>query len=202
MSAVLESPVLALNRHFAPLRVLDVKRAVGMVFTGAAEVVDTTDAHFTTYDFASWRELSALKEEFEREQHEWIGLVIGRLAVPRVIRLLNFDRHRKVRVPLSRRNIYLRDRNVCQYCGKRFPTSELSLDHVMPRSRGGTSAWTNLVCACTGCNARKGARTPVEAGMALIRVPRKVAAPAQLIRVQHESWAHFVSEAYWNVELE
>ena len=151
MSLVLESPVLALNRHFAPLRVLDVKRAVGMVFTGAAEVVDTTDAHFTTYDFASWRELSALKDEFEREQHEWIGLVIGRLAVPRVIRLLNFDRHRKVRVPLSRRNIYLRDRNVCQYCGKRFPTSELSLDHVMPRARGRT--WSAPARAATPARA-------------------------------------------------
>jgi hypothetical protein len=201
MSAALGSPVLALNRHFAPLRVLDVKRALGMVFTGAAEVVDTEDAHFATYDFASWRELSDLKDEFERERHEWIGLVKGRLAVPQVIRLLNFDRHSKMRVPLSRRNIYLRDGNVCQYCGKKFPTSELSLDHVMPRSRGGGSTWTNLVCACTDCNARKGAKTPAEAGMRLIRLPRKVAAPAQLIRVQHASWAHFVSEAYWNTEL-
>ena len=201
MSAVLSAPVLALNRHFAPLRVLDVKRAVGMVFTGAAEVVDTEDAHFQTYDFVSWRELSALKDEFERDQNEWIGLVRGRLAVPRVIRLLNFDRHRRLHVPLSRRNIYLRDGNVCQYCGRKYPTSELSLDHVIPRSRGGTSTWTTLVCACTNCNARKAAQTPAEAGMRLIRVPRKVAAPAQLIRVQHESWAHFVSEAYWNVEL-
>jgi len=202
MSAVLCSPVLALNRHFAPLRVLNAKRAVSMVFTGNAEVVDTQDAHFTTYDFASWRELSALKAEFERERHEWIGLVKGHLALPRVIRLLNFDRHRKVRVPLNRRNIYLWDANVCQYCGKKFPTPELSLDHVIPRSRGGGSSWTNLVCACTDCNARKGAKTPVEAGMHLIRAPRKIAVPVQLIRVQHESWAHFVSEAYWNTELQ
>ena len=201
MSAILAAPVLALNRSFAPLRVLDVKRAVGLLFTGAAEVVDTEDAHFQTYDFASWRELSALKAELERERHEWIGLVKGVLAVPSVIRLTRFDRHRKVRVPLSRRNIYLRDGNVCQYCGRRFPTPELSLDHVVPRSRGGDSSWTNLVCACTECNSRKAARTPVEAGMRLIRVPRKVAAAAQLIRVQHRSWAHFVSEAYWNVEL-
>ena len=202
MSAVLSSPVLALNRHFAPIRVLDVKRAVGMVFTGAAEVVDTEDAHFQTHDFASWRELSALKDEFEQEKHDWIGLVIGRLAAPRVIRLLNFDRHRKTRVPLSRRNIYLRDANTCQYCGQKFPTSELSLDHVIPRCRGGESSWTNLVCACTNCNARKAAQTPAQAGLRLIRPPRKIAAPAQLIRVQHQSWAHFVSEAYWNVELQ
>ena len=202
MSAVLCSPVLALNRHFAPLRVLNAKRAVSMVFTGNAEVVDTQDAHFTTYDFAMWRELSALKAELERERHEWIGMVKDHLALPRVIRLLNFDRHRKERVPLSRRNIYLRDANVCQYCGKKFPTSELSLDHVIPRSRGGGSSWTNLVCACTDCNARKGARTPTEAGMHLIHAPRKIAVPAQLIRVQHESWTHFVSEAYWNTELQ
>lgn len=202
MTAVLSAPVLALNRHFAPLRVLDVKRAVGMLFTGAAEVVDTEDAHFQTYDFGSWRELSALKEEFEGDRHEWIGLVAGRLAAPRVVRLLNFDRHRQVRVPLSRRNIYLRDGSICQYCGKKFPTSELSLDHVIPRSRGGGSSWTNLVCACTACNSRKAAKTPEEARMKLIRLPKKVAAPAQLIRVQHASWAHFVSEAYWNVELE
>ena len=202
MSAVLSAPVLALNRHFAPLRVLDVKRAVGMVFTGAAEIVDTEDAHFQTYDFASWRELSDLKAELEHDQHDWIRLVKGHLAVPRVIRLLHFDRHRKVRVPLSRRNIYLRDGNVCQYCGKKFPTSELSLDHVIPRSSGGESSWTNLVCACTNCNARKGAKTPAQVGMRLIRLPRKVAAPAQLIRVQHESWSHFVSEAYWNAELQ
>jgi 5-methylcytosine-specific restriction endonuclease McrA len=202
MAAVLEMPVLALNRHFSPMRVMEVKRALGMVFTGSAEVVDTEDGHFATYDFATWRELSELKDALERERHEWIGMVRGRLAVPRVIRLLDFDRHRKVRVPLSRRNIYLRDRNVCQYCGKRYPTSELSLDHVMPRSRGGESSWTNLVCACTGCNARKGARTPAEAKMRLIRLPRKVSAPEQLIRVQHASWSHFVSEAYWNVELQ
>jgi hypothetical protein len=202
MSAVLSAPVLALNRHFAPLRVLDVKRAVGMVFAGAAEVVDTEDVHFQTYDFASWRELSLLKQEFERDRHDWIGLVLGHLAAPRVIRLLHFDRHRKVRVPLSRRNIYLRDGNTCQYCGKKFPTSELSLDHVIPRSRGGGSSWTNLVCACTSCNSRKAAKSPAEAGMRLIRQPRKIAAPAQLIRVQHESWSHFVSEAYWNIELQ
>ena len=201
MSAVLSAPVLALNRHFAPLRVLDVKRAVGMVFTGAAEIVDTEDAHFQTYDFASWRELSDLKAELEHDQHDWIRLVKGHLAVPRVIRLLHFDRHRKVRVPLSRRNIYLRDGNVCQYCGKKFPTSELSIDHVTPRSRGGGETWENLVCACTWCNGRKADKTPQEARMRLIRTPVPVKSAAQLIRIQNPTWAAFVDEAYWNVEL-
>jgi hypothetical protein len=202
MSAVLDAPVLALNRNFTALRVVDVKRAVGLLFTGAAEVVDCEDKHFATYDFSTWRELSELKAQLERERHAWMGLVKGELAVPSVIRLLKSDKFRRTRVPLSRRNIYLRDRNICQYCGKKFPTSELSLDHIVPRSRGGGSSWTNLVCACTSCNSRKAARTPGEAGMKLIRVPQVVKEASQLIRVQHASWSHFVSEAYWNVELQ
>ena len=204
MSAVLQEPVLTLNKIFAPIRVIDVRRALSLLVTGAAEVVDTEDPHLATYDFRSWRELSMLRAECEAEKHAWVGLVRGCVAAPHVVRLTRFDRHRRVRnggVPLNRRNIYQRDANVCQYCGKRYPTSELSLDHVMPRSRGGGDTWENLVCACTGCNARKADKTPAEARMKLIRVPRALKTPAQLIRVQHASWAQFVDEAYWNVEL-
>ncbi len=204
MSAVLEHPVLALNKIFAPIRVIDVRRALSLLVTGSAEVVDAEDPHLATYDFGSWRELSALREECEAERHAWVGLVRGRVAVPEVVRLTRFERHRRVRhggVPLNRRNIYHRDANTCQYCGKRFPTSELSLDHVIPRSRGGGDTWENLVCACTACNARKADKMPAEARMRLIRVPRALKAPAQLIRVQHASWAQFVDEAYWNVAL-
>ncbi len=215
MTAVLSMPVLALNRVFAPIHVIDVRRALSLLVTGSAEVVDADDPHLTTYDFTSWRELSALKEEFEVERHGWIGLVRGRVAVPTVVRLTKFDRprhawrHRQRKgrrssgdfVPLNRRNIYHRDGSVCQYCGRKHPSSELSLDHVMPRSRGGGDTWENLVCACTTCNARKADKTPPEAGMRLIRVPRALKSPAQLIRVQHASWAQFVDEAYWNVEL-
>jgi 5-methylcytosine-specific restriction endonuclease McrA len=211
MTAVLSAPVLALNRIFAPLHVVDVRRALSLLVTGAAEVVDTDDPHLATYDFVSWRELSEIKAEIEADRHDWVGLVRGQLAAPTVIRLTRFDRHRKRArrggrnigpvVALNRRNIYHRDANTCQYCGKRFPTSELSLDHVIPRSRGGGDTWDNLVCACTGCNARKADKMPKEAGMHLIRVPRMLKTPAQLIRVQHASWAQFVDEAYWNVEL-
>ena len=191
-----------LNRHFAPLRVLDVKRAVGMVFTGAAEVVDTEDAHFQTYDFASWRELSALKAEFEHDQHEWIGLVKGYLAVPRVIRLHALRSasagpraaEPAEHLPAGRQRLPVLRQEVSDLGTLAGPR-----DPAFPRRR-------KLVdqpgCACTDCNARKGAKTPAQVGMRLIRMPRKVAEPAQLIRVQHQSWAHFVSEAYWNVELQ
>jgi HNH endonuclease len=201
VSAVLTSPVLTLNRFFAPIRVVDVRRALSLLVTGAAEVVDAEDPHLATYDFASWFELSMLRAEFEYEQHAWVGLVRGRLAAPTVVRLTRFDRHRKTRVALNRRNIYHRDGNMCQYCGKKFPTSELSLDHIVPRSRGGRDTWQNLVCACTNCNARKADKTPAQVGMRLIRMPRALKAPAELIRAQHASWAQFVEEAYWNVEL-
>lgn len=201
MSAVLTHPVLALNKIFAPLRVIDVRRALSLLVTGAAEVVDAEDPHLATYDFASWHELSALRHQFEQDRHAFVGLVRGKLAVPHVVRLTRFDRHRRTRVPLNRRNIYHRDGSICQYCGKKFPTSELSLDHIIPRSRGGMDTWDNLVCACTSCNARKADKTPAEARMKLIRPPRALKAPAQLIRVEHASWAQFVDEAYWNVEL-
>jgi hypothetical protein len=201
MSTVLSAPVLALNRNFAAIRVVDVKRAMSLLFNGSAEVVDVEDSHFYTYDFASWRELSDLKAEFERDKHSWVGLVHGQVAAPSVIRLSKPDRFRRHRVPLNRRNIYFRDGNICQYCGKKFPTSELSIDHVTPRSRGGKNTWTNLVCACTWCNSRKADKTAAEAGLHLIRQPREIKAPASLIKVQHRSWAHFVDDAYWNVEL-
>jgi len=212
VAAVLSAPVLALNRVFAPIHVVDVRRALSLLVTGAAEVVDTDDPHLTTYDFASWRELSEMKDEFEHERHAWVGLVRGRVAAPTVIRLTKFDRHRRVRrrgklvadapfVPLNRRNIYHRDGNICQYCGKKFPSSELSLDHVIPRSRGGGDTWENLVCACTNCNAKKADKMPEQVKIKLIRQPKALKTPAQLIKVQHASWAQFVDEAYWNVEL-
>jgi len=204
MSAVLTAPVLTLNRIFAPIRVIDVRRALSLLVTGSAEVVDTEDPHLTTYDFGSWRELSMLRSDYEAQKHAWVGLVRGRVAAPHVVRLTRFDRHRRVRnggVPLNRRNIYLRDANTCQYCGKRFPTSELSLDHVIPRSRGGLDTWENLVCACTTCNSRKADKTVARAGMKLIQKPRALKTPAQLIRPQHASWTQFVDEVYWNVEL-
>ena len=108
-------------------------------------------------------------------------------------------------VKFNRRNIYARDENRCQYCGRRFSTSELTLDHVVPRTLGGGATWTNLVCCCVKCNSRKGGRTPVEAGMRLTRKPFKPRrSPIIRLTIRNEkyrSWRHFVDEAYWDVEL-
>jgi 5-methylcytosine-specific restriction endonuclease McrA len=101
--------------------------------------------------------------------------------------------------------VFERDKNTCQYCGELFDRSELNLDHVVPRDRGGTTTWENVVCSCIPCNTRKGNRLPREAHMSLIRKPKRpkwrpfvqitFAAP------QHDLWKHFVDLAYWNVEL-
>ena len=127
------------------------------------------------------------------------------VAVPRVIRLLGYDRLPRQNVKLNRRNIYARDNNTCQYCGKRFPTTELTLDHVIPRSLGGQSSGTNLVCACVRCNNRKGGRTPKQARMRLIREPmrpkRNPVISLRLGQDKYACWQAFLDNAYWSVEL-
>jgi 5-methylcytosine-specific restriction endonuclease McrA len=107
-------------------------------------------------------------------------------------------------VVFTRRNLYKRDRNTCQYCGRRPGTSELSIDHIQPRSRGGRSSWANCVLACMRCNRKKSNRLPAEAGLRLQREP---VAPRwnptleiPLGRVR-QSWEHFVSDKYWDAKL-
>lgn len=204
-SGVLSSSVLVLNKHYAAIRVISAKRAICMLFKHVAEILSIEDSQYFSYDFESWREVSQLRAQYERDEHEWIRCVRFELAVPRIIRLLVYDRLPRKQVKLTRRNIFGRDRSRCQYCGKRFPTTELSLDHVVPRSRGGKMAWENVVCACVGCNVRKGGRLPREAGMKLIVEPvRPRRSPVVTLRLTSEkyaSWKQFLDAAYWNVEL-
>ena len=126
-----------------------------------------------------------------------------RLRVPEVITLRNYDRVPENRVTFSRRNVFKRDRFTCQYCGTQPGSEELTIDHVVPRSQGGETSWENCVLACVQCNSTKADRTPERAGMPLRRRPvRPVWRPLYASRsIRIDSWARFVSEAYWNVEL-
>ncbi len=203
--SALDSSVLVLNKHYAALRVVSARRAFCMLFGETAEIISVEDSQFLSYDFDSWRELSELRARYEREEHEWVRCVRFELAVPRIIRVLIYDRLPRAEVKFTRRNIFARDRNHCQYCGRRFATSELSLDHVVPRSQGGLSTWDNVCCCCVKCNIRKGGRTPREAGMRLICKPvRPRRSPIIALRLGSEkyaSWKQFLDAAYWNVEL-
>jgi 5-methylcytosine-specific restriction endonuclease McrA len=176
-----------------------------LLFRDLAEVVSLEQGKYSNYDFQSWCEVSQLKRNFEPDGYDWISTVNFHIAVPRIIRLLFYDRLPRTDVKFNRRNIFARDKNRCQYCGKRFRTSELSLDHVIPRSTGGKAVWGNIVCACAECNIKKGGRTPKEAGMALIQKPSKPKhnplVHIHLGEQRYRSWQQFLDHAYWSVEL-
>jgi 5-methylcytosine-specific restriction endonuclease McrA len=206
LNPALDASVLVLNKLFMAIHIISVRRAFCLLFKDLAEVVSQEDGQFATYDFATWRELSEYRARNFREEHDdWVRTVSTEIQVPRVIRLMGYDRLPKQTVKFNRRNIFARDNNQCQFCGKKFPTSELSLDHVTPRSQGGTSTWENIVCACVSCNVRKGGRTPKQANMHLIRKPEKPKLSPmlnlKLTNTKYQSWRTFLDNAYWSVEL-
>lgn len=160
------------------------------------------DAQYQTFDFDSWSAVSASVHD------ETVGLIDRAMRVPRVIVLVAYDRVPRRHVRFSRLNIFSRDKNTCQYCGRAFPRAELNLDHVIPRAQGGISTWENVVCSCLACNRRKGGHSPEEAGMQLLRRPfRPQWTPFMLETFslrRYQEWLPFLSTvdaAYWTTEL-
>jgi 5-methylcytosine-specific restriction endonuclease McrA len=205
-SSALEASVLVLNKLFMAVHIISVRRAFCLLCKDLAEVVTLDDGQFATFDFETWREVSEYRSKnFRQEDDDWVRTASSEIQVPRVIRLLHYERMPKHTVKFNRRNIFARDNNLCQYCGKRFATSELSLDHVVPRSQGGQSTWDNVVCACVECNVRKGGRTPKQAHMHLVKKPEKPKrSPMLSMKLTHrkyQSWKTFLDNAYWSVEL-
>jgi 5-methylcytosine-specific restriction endonuclease McrA len=130
------------------------------------------------------------------------------IRVPRVILLQLYDRMPSTKVRFSRLNIYARDDNTCQYCGKKLPRSHLNLDHVVPRALGGRTTWENVVCCCVPCNLRKGPRTPEQASMRLLHTPERPKWNPTFRtaggKVRYREWLPFlgmVDASYWNTEL-
>ncbi len=204
-STGLSCNVLVLNRNYLAVRVVNVRRAFSLLCRELAEVIHLESGRYTSYDFSEWCELSSLARQFEPDAHDWIRTVRLHIAVPRIIRLAVYDRLPQQTVKFNRRNIYARDGNCCQYCGRKFPTTELSLDHVVPKSMGGKATWENIVCACINCNIKKGGRTPDQAHLSLIRAPKKPRRnPVITIRLtdgRYATWKAFLDNAYWSVEL-
>jgi 5-methylcytosine-specific restriction endonuclease McrA len=195
----LTSNALVLNRSYLPIHVTTVRRAFSLLYRGVAKAVDE---EYQTFDFADWSELST-------SGCEAVGVVGAVVRVPRVILLVSFDRVPRREVRFSRHNIFVRDNNTCQYCGRKRQRSELNLDHVIPRAQGGLTTWGNVVCSCLGCNRRKGGRTPEQAHLALVRRPRRPNWTPFVSRnlggARYREWAPFlrgVDAAYWNVELD
>jgi 5-methylcytosine-specific restriction endonuclease McrA len=201
MSSFLNQHVLVLNRLWQAVNICTVRRALTLLFEGRAQVVfSTPDGAFQTFNFSQWQDFSE-----QQPDPESIHGISFKIRIPRVILLAVFDRLPKKEVKFTRHNIFERDRNTCQYCGRVFERKDLNLDHVIPRDRGGPTSWENIVCSCIECNTLKANRTPLEAGMHLIRKPKRPKwRPFVQICVsfdRHDSWKHFLDLAYWNVEL-
>jgi 5-methylcytosine-specific restriction endonuclease McrA len=168
---------LVLNATYEPLRIVSWQKAITLLFQGKVEVI-------ASYD----REIRG---------------VTVRVRLPSVLRLLRHVRMKRpfADVPFSRANVYARDDHTCQYCDDRFAPSQLTFDHVIPVARGGRKAWDNIVTCCIPCNRLKGDRTPEEAGMRLVRRPRRPEALPSLtltlgIRRAPESWRDYL---FWDV---
>jgi 5-methylcytosine-specific restriction endonuclease McrA len=196
VAKALERPTLVLNRNWQPVNVATVGRALVLLWNESARVVDPEN--YQTYTWADWSQLRV------RDGDPFIQAIRMRLRTPEVIVLGNYDRLPSAAVSFSRRNLFKRDHWTCQYCGVQPGADELTIDHVVPRSQGGTSTWENCVLACVTCNKRKADRTPHEAGLKLRHAPIRPLWKPMYARhmVRIESWSKFVSEAYWNVKLE
>ncbi len=176
---------LVLSHTYEPVARVPWQRAITLLWEGKVEVI----------------------EEYENRIVRSITL---ELKVPSIIRFLRKIRDRKRAVKFSRENVYTRDHGSCQYCGNRVPRPEATYDHVIPRSQGGQTRWENVVICCTGCNQRKGGRTPAQAGMHLRSEPVKPKSLPESVRLTFlfdknapPSWRQFArSYAYWNAELE
>lgn len=198
-TAVLDTPTLVLNRNWLPIHTLPARVAIGLVARGSARIIDPLS--YEMHDLYSWSDVSKIREISVGSALRSEKLLLAPLEV---IVLTCYDGVGDRSVTFSRLNLYRRDSNTCQYCRRRPGTSELTIDHILPRSRGGSLSWENCVLACTTCNKKKANRTPSEAGMQLLRpavkpdwrtiqrIPRKPV---------WKSWERFLSDAYWQQEL-
>jgi 5-methylcytosine-specific restriction endonuclease McrA len=202
-NASLSASVLVLNRLYMAVHIINIRRAFCLLYRDLAEVVHLEDGRFTNYSFETWLELSELHVDCKQPHEDWIRGVNFEILAPRVIRLFDFDRLPKQHLHLNRRTVLARDDHTCQYCGRHFPTSQLSLDHVVPRSRGGGMTWENVVCACLTCNTKKGGRTPHEARMKLTRHPKRPNHNPMLVQKlsnpKYEIWRTWLDGVCWDI---
>ncbi len=193
--------VLVLNRLWQPVHVCGMRRAFSLIYRGAAQVVSRENGSFSVYDFDRW----AGAEWDWGDGAVCVSTVSMKIRAPEIIILRAYDRLPAREVKLTRRNIYLRDRNTCQYCGRSFREHELNLDHVVPRRLGGTTTWTNIVCSCVGCNLKKGEKTLAGSGMGLLKTPRKPRwSPFNQIAFRRgvcASWEQFLDPSEWKIQI-
>lgn len=190
--SVLTQDTLVLNRGWMAIATTPVRHALSLLFTGSAQAIEPST--FEVHDFESWVSLPV------EEGQPSISTVRMALRVPEVIVLVRFSGVPKQHLPFTRQNLLRRDHSRCQYCGRLPGHSELSIDHVVPRARGGETSWENCVLACVQCNRRKGSKTPEQVGLKLLTPPR---APqwSPIFEVagsqKREAWRRFVADKHF-----
>jgi 5-methylcytosine-specific restriction endonuclease McrA len=189
MSGHLHDPVLVLNRNWQPIQFLPVQTAIVTTMRDMASVLDVQDYLLLTFE--EWIEL-------DRKSDRTITTPNLSIPAPEVIVLKKYGERPPRKVTFSRPNLYKRDANTCQYCGAAMPSPDLTIEHILPRSRGGPTSWENCVAACKDCNSRKADMTPPEAGMKLRAKPvRPDWAPRLQLpkgKVVRPSWRPFLEK--------
>jgi 5-methylcytosine-specific restriction endonuclease McrA len=193
--------VLVLNKSWVAIGVITLENAIKKVSSSYKDGSPKAKIIDCVHDFASltWEDWTKMRPS---ENEAGIKSVNATFRIPEVIQYTRYDKLPDQRVHYNRRTIYHRDGNRCQYCGIKKNGSELSLDHVKPKCQGGLTVWENIVVACIECNSKKAGRTPEEAGMKLLTLPKKPKYNFFFGEIRIKSWNQFISESYWNTELE
>lgn len=188
--SVLQDPVLTLNYNWQPITFMSVQTAICIAMRDQADIVDP--ANYIPVTFEDW---STFGRDLLRD-HDWIKTASSEIAAPQIIVLKKYGKRPPRRVGFNRPNLAKRDDYVCQYCGEKLSLTKVTVDHVLPRSRGGPNKWENVVAACADCNSRKADRTPKEAGMRLRKQPSTPTWNPRLVVPQpaKAAWAPFLGK--------
>lgn len=197
--------VLVLNKNWQPIKILNAFDAISDLFIGKAECID---CNYNCHDFDSW--VNNWEDLYDISSLDKTKIIVTsqfKFMIPEIIKYKTISRAYDFKVKFSRKNVFKRDGNVCQYCHKEFPLSRLNIDHILPRCRGGKTTWENVVVSCIKCNSKKDDKTPEEANMKLLKQPMRP------LYIDHDnkkyssvpkfptSWNDFVGHMYWNAEL-
>lgn len=186
--------VLVLNKNWQAVNIVGVRRAFSLLWQDHARIINTRSGDFSPMDAADWIKFSETEKDGPEE--DYIHTIRLRILIPKVMLLRSYDRLPVSEIKFNRENVFIRDNFTCQYTGKRCKAADLTLDHVIPRERGGRTSWENIVTCRRDINSMKANRLPYEAGLKLIRKPvrpkwRPFSAVVASSAIEQE-WAHFL----------
>jgi len=185
--------VLVLNKSWQAIHVKTPLDALSMMFTGAATALNILGENDMTP--LRWNDWVKLPQD---SNSEYVKTVRGEIKVPKIIVLCTFNQVPKRRPKFTAKNLWERDKGICQYSGKKLTPNEGNIDHVLPKSRGGKTSWTNCVLSHKDINAQKADKTPLEAGLKLIKPPAEPTAVPTMIFINNKygfkEWKHFLVE--------